>query len=1051
MIRKCIEHKSIIAILSIIICLLGLRTYMNMERQENPNVVSPMAKITAIYPGAGPKDVERLINQPLEDKISEIANVDIVESFAIDNAGILTVQLKDLPDDKIEKTWTELKDKVEEANLPAQAYKPEVDTNLTETYGMLFTISSQDYGYESLKEIADSIQSRLEKIDGVSKLEIEGFENEEIDVNLDLQRMKNYNISMTQMATALKARNVNIPGGSLKLNGANVPISISGEYGDIEDIKNTVVSMSDTGNLVYLKDIADIESLEKERTTYVRSNGERSLLLALKYEDSENVVQIGKKVHEEIAKIEGELSDRLSLRIITDQSDYVEKSVGDFRDNLISAIVLVVIVVLLTMGYRSALVVSSSIPITIMATFVIMGMIGTVLHQVSIASLIVCLGLLVANAIVANDNMYLYLSGDFEDRDQAVIKAIDDVKIPILTSTLTTIASFAPLLLMTGVAGKFIRDLPITVTITLVASYIISLTVVPAMGHRFLEGREEKQMKEYREKIRRAKGKKGFGKNLADGFNRAFERLINMALKFPSITILLAVGILVASSIIIPTMDIQLFPFVDRDQYVLRLNLKEGTTVEKTDSVVRDIEEILLADEGIDSFLVKVGDGLPKFYTTFFGNQPGANQAEFVVNGRVKDIPRIQRKLDGSIPGARIEIKQLENAEPVSLPVQVRISGPDTEVLQALAEDVRGKMEKIKNGQYVQDNYGPKTLNMVVDVDQEKASMVGLSNYDISGTVRMAIEGIEMTNLKPDNEKDDIPVILRVPRQEKYISNILDQVYITSQITGRNIPLSQVASVKNEFTANKIIRRNRERTITIGMHPSYGHNSAEIMQEVQKSMYGYSLPEGYSLVYGGENENRAETIASMKTPLIAAVVLIYLILMFQFWDLLQPLLIMLTIPLSFIGVIWGLKLTASPIGFMALIGAISLMGIVVNNGIVLLDYINILVKQGLDARSASKEAALARVRPIMIGMVTTVIGLLPLGIKGGTLWSPLAYTIVFGLLISSVLTMIVIPAGFIILDSLRSNKDLRSMKKKEEKIEKYKQELKKLELEVKNM
>ncbi len=1043
MIKWCIKNKIIIAIICLFISIVGVRTYINMERQENPDVVSPMAKITTIYPGATPKDIERLINKPIEDEVNEIANVDTIESFSIDNAGIMTVQLKDLPDDVIAETWKELKDKVEKAELPAGASEPDVDTSLTETYGMLFTISGDDYSYKDLKAVADDVQYRLEKVEGVAKVEIEGYQEDQIHINLDSQRMKNYNISMTQIGTVLKARNINIPGGSLKLEDANVPVTITGEYTNMQEIENTIVSMSADGNVVYLKDIADIQLTDGERTIYTRSNGEKSLLLALKYEEKENVVQIGKGVHEEIAAIKSELADDMTLRIITDQSDYVEKSVGDFRDNLISAIVLVVIVVFITMGARSALVVSSSIPITILITFVAMGIFGTVLHQVSIASLIVCLGLLVANAIVANDNMYLYLSKPVDSRDDAVIQAIQDVKIPILTSTLTTIASFAPLLMMKGVAGKFIRDLPIMVTITLIASYLVSLTVVPAMGHKFLESIQDRELKIYKKRQKKLKGKKHnitVFQRIGQVANRRFRNVMDLSMKLPGLTILVSVGILVVSSLVIPTMKVQLFPFVDRDQYVIKFILKEGTNVDKTNEAVKAVEKILLEDEGVDNFLVKVGDGLPKFYTTFFGNQQGSNQAEFVVNGRVADIPEMQRKLDSEIPGSRIEISQLENAEPVALPIQVRISGEDTEVLQALAEDVKAVMENIPNGQYVQDNYGAKTLGMKVNVDQEKASMVGLSNYDISGTVRMAIEGAELTKLKPSSGSDDIPVILRVPAEEKHKVNILDDIFVTSQVTKKNVPLSQVATIETDFSLNKIIRRDRERTITIGMHPKPGSTSAEIMTVIEEEMKDFELPEGYTLVYGGESENRSETIQSMKGPLIAAIVLIYLILMFQFSDLIQPLLIMLTIPLSFIGVIWGLKFTGSPIGFMALIGAISLMGIVVNNGIVLLDYINILVRRGTAPKEAAKHAAIARVRPIMIGMVTTVIGLLPLGLTGGTLWAPMAYTVVFGLLVSSVLTMLVIPAGYVLLSNVRQDRNVViSQKRKARKAEKLKE------------
>ena len=610
-----------------------------------------------------------------------------------------------------------------------------------------------------------------------------------------------------------------------------------------------------------------------------------------------------------------------------------------FEGNLIAAILLVIFIVFLTMGARSALVVSSSIPITVMTTFVFMGAFGIILHQVSISSLIVCLGLLVANAIVANDNMYLHLSQG-KERNEAIIGGIKEVRIPILTSTLTTIASFLPLIMMKGVAGKFVKDLPIMVTIALSSSYLISLTVVPAMGYTFLK---EKKKEEDSTKKRKLLAQK-----LGDWFNNLYDGLLLQALKKPKTTIFIAVATLAVTSLLIPTLGLQLFPFVERDQYIIDVTLMEGTTVEETREVISQIEDVLLDDPSVDTFLSKVGDGIPKFYPSFFGNQIASNKGQFIVNGEIAEINNIQRKLNQEIQGARIEVKQLENAIPVELPVQVRISGKDVDVLKELAAEVKDVLYAIDEGQHVQDNFGSKTLKMTIDVNQDKATMVGLTNYDISSTVRMAVNGLEMTKLRPTDQDDDIPVILRIPEQDRKNAEMLNNIFITSQITEKNIPINQVAEIKSEFNLNKILRRNRERTITVGFHPKPGYTAAEVLSIVEEKMEGFEVPEGYFYEFGGENEDRVEAFESLIGPFYLAAALIYLILTFQFFDLVQPLIIMGTIPLSFIGVILGLKITGYPLGFMAMMCAVSLMGIVVNNGIVLLDYINVLKREGME-------------------------------------------------------------------------------------------------------
>lgn len=1018
MTKWCIEHKSIIAVLSIFIVVLGGILYTRMERQENPEVVSPGATVKTIYPGATPEDIERLIVKPLEDKINEVSHIKLMESHSLDNVGVIVVRLEDITDKQIDEAWSDLKDKVDEAELPEGALEPDVDTGLTESYGMLFTISGENYEYSDFKKIADDMQEELERLDGIAAVDIDGHIPDEIHINLDLLRMKHFKIPMNNIATMLKARNINIPGGSLKLNKSNIPISTTGEYENIEDVKNTVIGMGESGNIIYLKDIAEIEKSEGERDVFVNSNGEKSLLLTIKYSTGENIVKISEGVDEILDKYEKTMPNGMNLRVITDQSQYVNEAIRDFEGNLLSAIFLVILIVLITMGSRSALVVSSSIPLTVATTFVFMGVFGIVLHQVSIASLIVCLGLLVANAIVANDNMYLQLSQG-NTRKQGIIDGINEVRIPILTSTLTTIASFLPLTMMKGVAGKFVKDLPIMVTIALASSYLISLTVVPAMGYKFLEenGQDEKSKKK-----KKNKKIKKLTKKLADVFNNLYKNLLMGVLKKPKTTILAAILALGLSSLLIPSLGLQLFPFVERDQYVIDVTLMEGTTVEQTREVVSDIEQILLDDPSIDTFLSKVGDGIPKFYTSFFGNQIASNKGQFVVNGKIKDIKNIQAKLDKEIQGARIEVKQLENAVPIDLPVQVRISGKDVNVLKELAIQVKDVLYTIEEGQHVQDNFGTKTMKLNIDVNQDKASMVGLTNYDISSTVRMAVNGLEMTKLRPKYQDDDIPVMLRVPEKDRKNAQNLNNIFITSQVTGENIPINQIAEVKSEFSLNKILRRNRQRTITVGFHPKSGYTAAEVLEIMEEEMEGFEVPEGYSYEFGGESEDRLEAFESLIGPFFLAAALIYLILMFQFFDLKQPLIIMGTIPLSFIGVIWGLKITGYPLGFMAMMGAVSLMGIVVNNGIVLLDYINVLKRQGLESIEAVTQASTARLRPIMVGMVTTVIGLVPMGLRGGSLWAPMAYTIIFGLLVSSVLTVIVIPASYIAFEGKKQEK-----------------------------
>ena len=406
-----------------------------------------------------------------------------------------------------------------------------------------------------------------------------------------------------------------------------------------------------------------------------------------------------------------------------------------------------------------------------------------------------------------------------------------------------------------------------------------------------------------------------------------------------------------------------------------------------------------------------------KYYLTFIPNNQASNKAQFLVNGDRSKSSKIEKQIKEKVPGVVVKIKELEISIPATYPVQVRIAGDDISELRRIGEEVKSKLQQVPGGKNMEDDYGYDSYKLNVNVNQEKANLVGISTYDIASTVRMAVNGFEVSKLKQEDiEKDSIPIVLKVPDNQKKDRNILNNIFLTSQVTGENVPISQIATVETKSSLNKILRRNGKRTLTVGLFVEQGYNTLDVLKKCEETLKDYKLPDGYTIEYGGENETSDEAFSSMKIPTVIAIILIYLILVIQFGDLIEPLIIMGTIPLSFIGIIWGLKWMGYPIGFMAVLGAISLMGVVVNNGIVLLDYIKLLVKEYDDIREAIVEACKTRLRPIMIGMITTVISLIPLAVSGGLLWGPMATAIIFGMLVSSALTVYVLPCTFFVIE-----------------------------------
>lgn len=1010
MIKWCVRNKALLLLFSVLLIAGGIFAYDKLERQENPLVMPPIALVTCVYPGASPEDVERMVVKPLEKKIGTMDSVKTLESFSMDSVAIIKVTVKDLSDQEIGKCWETLKDKVDQAEveLPGDAEKPEVNTELANSYGYVIGLSSEHYTYSDLKRLAKELEGVLEAVSGVAEVKLSGTVDQEVSIDLDMSRLHQFGISPATITTALQARNIDIPGGNMEFGAVKVPVQISGVYKNPSQLGETVVGVSEkTGLPVQLKELAQVRLTDAVPDRYAQVGKNKAILLGVRFEQKRNLLTIEKELNKALEEFKtNTLYSQADMTVLANQARSVDEAIGLFVSNLVTAVILVVAVVWLFMGLRSAVIVS--VPIVLVTAIVILYMKFTAipLHQISIASLIICLSLMVANGIVANDNMYLYLQQGRE-RSEAILNGVRDVNIPILTSTLTTIASFLPLAMMYGSAGKFAKALPILVSVALIASYITSLTVVPAMGDRMLQVRERSEG--ILGKCIKALRMDHAGKFLM----RKFDRSLEAALTHPRKTLAFFLTLLVLTSFLVPLLGIKVFPPVERRQYVLTLKYPNGYSLEETKLKVQGVAQLLSKEASVDSYGMTIGDGFIQYYDTFEAARRGGNIAEIIVNGDRAQGEAVASKIAAASADVNVTVKFLELNMPSEQPVQIRISGKDIKALKAYAQEIEKKTRDMKGVWSTAISFGQDTYKLKVDVDESRANLSGITNYDVATTVRMAVNGLEIGKIKPkDVDGDDLPIVMRLGKSDFTNVAHLSTVFLTSQITGANVPLSQVATFNTAISINEIIRRNEARTITVGLYLNQEASSEKVLIAVQKAMEGFPLEKGYRISYGGDNEFAEETFSSMVIPAIAAIVLIYLIMAIQFGDLSDPLLIMGTIPLSFIGIFSGLWIMRYPIGFMAMLGVISLMGVVVNNGIVLIDYIKLLEREGISSKDAAREAARTRMRPILIGMLTTVISLIPMMINGGPLWQPLATALNCGLVVSTLLTLIGIPAGY---------------------------------------
>jgi multidrug efflux pump subunit AcrB len=1011
MIAWCVRHKQMTALFSVLLILSGAAAYLSLGRQENPAVTAPAALVYCVYPGATPEDVEKSVLIPLEKELGTLTGVKNIESVAMANTGVVKIYLEDMSDADTEQKFNDIRESVNRAEpeLPAEAEKPVVNTQLSSTYGVVLGLSSAQHSSRDLEDVAHRLQKELAQVPGIAAVDLAGEIGEEISVRLDMVKLEQYGLAPLTIATALQAHNISIPGGSLELDGRNAPVRLAGEYASAEEIRNTVVSLSPaTGLPVYLRNVADVEQTERKKSVFAFVGNQPAVLIGVKYEEEGNVVSIGSRVRQEIDALrDRELYAGMELTVLTDQADFTREAIRLFISNFLSAVALVVLVVWLSMGLRSALIVSAPIALVVAAVCVVMFFLRIPLHQVSVASLIISLSLLVANGVVANENMYLSLETE-PDRFVACTTGARQVAVPILTSTLTTIASFLPLAMMQGVAGKFAYSLPILVSVALLVSFFTAMTVVPAAGHRFLQPKKNSPLTGLWQR---------FGGSQGDASAKGlFPRWLDRALRHPRLTVLLFVAALVLSAMAVPGLGVQVFPPLEREQYTLEITAPGDYTAEQTGRLALEAGELLAAEPSVLSYACTVGSGFMKYYMTFSGAASGANKAEFLVNGSRAESQAVARRISLAAPDAVVRAKSLEFNMPQDYPVQIRIAGEDLTTLRSAAEEVQALVASVRGVQRTEINYGYAAYELRLEVDDGKAALAGVTNYDIAATVRMAVNGTEVSTLKQnDLSRDPLPVILRVDGLRMQSREDLDRIFIRSQATGANVPLRSLTRVSTASTLHELVRRDQERTITVGLLLENNYGVQGVIRSCEKALADYAPPAGYTLRYGGENEFTQETLGSMVYPAILAALLIYVVLALQFGKLLDPLIIMGTIPLSFIGIICGLRLMGYPIGFMALLGAISLMGVVVNNGIVLLDYIKVQQAAGLDLRQAVLKAGVVRRRPIVIGMVTTVISLLPMMLAGGALWAPLATSVIAGMLVSTLSTLFVIPCMYYVI------------------------------------
>lgn len=1003
-----IERNRVTAVFLILLLFIGITSFAKMPRDEDPGFIVRTALVITHFPGASPDRVEMLVTEKIEEAIQEMPEVDVIKSESKTGVSIVTVDIKE-SHTHMRPIWDSLRRKVEDAasKLPKGVMKSIVNDEFGDVFGTIVTITGDGFNYAQLKDVADEVRDELLLISEVAKVEIVGVQDERIFIEYNNAKLAELGISSYQLKNILETQNIIISGGSLITKDEKIALEPTGNFESVEALKKSIIKLPSRKELLYLEDIATVSrGYIDPPKSLVHSSVQNALAIAVNMRKGGNIILLGQQVREKIRALQNEYPIGIDFDFVAFQPEHVDKKVTEFVSNLYQAIAIVMIVMLFTLGFRTGLIVASLIPMSMLMAISVMSFFDIGIDQMSLASLIIALGMLVDNAIVMSESVMVQMEKGKSAKDAAIDSA-KELQVPLLTSSLTTAAAFLPIFLAESSTGEYTAPLFKVVTITLLCSWILSLTMIPLLCVYFM-------------KVKSADGSNTFN----SVFYRTYKWFLLKVVRWRVISLLAIIGVFFIALQGFKYVPKIFFPPDDKAIFTIEIELPIGSPIEKTTRVVSKLEkymkEMLMVspkdkERGIVNWSVYIGKGAPRFYLSYSPEQASPQYAIFIVNtSDNKIIGDLISKIEGYIseqfPDAVAKVSPLARGTPADAPVEVRVSGKDADTVFDIADTVKERLAKIKGVKNIRDDWGARTKKLVIKIDQTKAQRAGVSSEDIAVSLQTELTGMEVTQYREG--KYAIPVTLRSMSAGRQDLAKLETINIYSQSTGKNVSLKQVADMEIVWQPAKILRRNRLKTVTVQTDNSKSKTSIEISNEIEQWLKEEKKKwqVGYTYSLGGEVENSKKANVSIGAKLPVAGLIIVLLLVGQFNSIRRPLIILLTIPLSLIGVIAGLLIAKSVFGFMTLLGIISLAGIVINNAIVLLDRIKIEIEEnGLEPSKAIIESAQQRLRPILLTTATTVFGLIPLWLGGGDMWKPMAVSIIFGLMVATILTLGVVP------------------------------------------
>ncbi|MCB1633390.1 MAG: efflux RND transporter permease subunit [Xanthomonadales bacterium] len=999
------NNRTALVILAVLL-LAGLAAFRSMPRAYDPGFIIRTAQVVTYLPGASAPRIEALVTDPLEEVIHEMPEVDFVKSESRAGVSIVNVNIKERYTDT-RPIWDSLRRKVDSiaADLPDGVSGPHVNDEFGDVYGIVLTLTGEGFSDAELEQIASDARREYLRIEDVAKVDIFGAQEERIFIEYDNARLTELKLSPYQLAQMLDARNIVAPGGAISLGPERILLETSGNFESVEEIANTVIRVPETDTLVFLRDIAHVSrGYVDPAQAKVHSTGVPGLALAISMREGGNNITLGEQVDATTRRLQNAYPIGVDFNIINFSPAEVQEKVKSFVSSLLQAVVVITVAILLSLGLRTGLIVAALIPFSMLTTMLVMNLSSIGLDQISLAALIIALGMLVDNGIVMSESITVQMA-EGKGRVEAAIASAGELKVPLLTSSLTTAAAFLPIYLAESSTGEFTASLFKVVTIALLCSWLLSITIIPLLCASFLRVKRVVQNHDGR-------------------FYDGYRRLLRSCVRYRYLTLAIVVAVFVVSLRGMAYIPDIFFPPSDRAYFKLELQLPQGRSLENMEDVVAGIEAYMsehlkataaATGEGVTSWISYIGSGGARFVLTHTPNPNSPNHATLVVNTTSgAAIDEVTQALEAftrdSYPDVIAKATKIEIGAPIANPVEIRVSGDDLDRLFVIVGDLKAEMARNPKLKSITDDWGLRAKKLQVSVKQARALRSGVSSEDIALSLETGMSGIELTQYREGS--DIIPVVLRSSAATADDITQLESLSVYAQSTGNAVPLKQVADIDLVFEPGKILRRERTRTVTVGAQLVGDYTASEGIAALQPWLDAHSATwgTGYRLELGGEAESSAKANQSIMDKLPIAALIFVILLVGQFNSIRKAVIVLMTIPLALTGVILGLLSFGSSFGFMTLLGVISLAGIVINNAIVLLERIQVEIDAfGRNPLDAVIEAAQRRARPILLTTVTTVLGLIPLYLRGGEMWEPMAVAIMAGLVFATVLTLLVVP------------------------------------------